>query len=394
MPAVVRVVVFNSDETYSAPLRSTLQEFRGVKIVAEVDEPSIIAEAVRQFPCDVLIAHLDPGAEAILPMLGGLAESHPDLPIFAVSSSTDGQLILAALRHGVREFLTKPIDTAVLREAIEKTTGRSGGRDRQGSLVTVIGGAGGVGATTLAVNLAVELKGASGKEVTLVDLDYRFGQVATHLDIEPMYTIADLCDSPGQLEQQLIERALVRHASGIRVLSRPLQFSQADSITAAHCVGVLSALTTLNDYVVVDGPTRFDYGTKAILDISDYNLLVLQLVVPTVRSVHRMLDGMMEIGFNLDRMKLVCNRVGCDGGGVNVADVSSTLKLNVFAEIPDEWETVNGAINVGEPLASHAPKSKVRLAIKSMAERLLDPSSAQAATEGQRKKGGLLSKIF
>ncbi|HNO76584.1 MAG TPA: AAA family ATPase [Phycisphaerae bacterium] len=392
--AAVRVLVFNAEEEYTATLRSTLLSFTGVKIVAEVDEPAVMAHALNQFPADVLVANLDPVPEAVLPMLEEVAQSNPKVEVFAVSSSTDGQLILAAMRHGIREFLTKPIDDDTLGHAFEKVAERHSGDDPQGKLITVIGGAGGVGATTIAVNLAVELTELTNGGVAVVDLDHRFGQVATHLDVDPTYTMADLCDSPTQLEYQMIERALVKHRSGVQVLSRPNQFMQADNITAAHCVGVLSTLLAQNDYVVVDGPTRFDFGTKAVLDISDFNMLVLQLVVPTVRSVHRMLEGMTEVGFNLDRMKLVCNRVGGESGGITPEDVRDTLNMDVFGEVPDDWNAVNAAINVGEPLSASSPKSKVRQAIRGMAMRLHDPHGNLQEVPKETKKGGILSKIF
>ena len=394
MAAAVRAVIFNADESYAATLRSSLLGFEGVKILAEIDEPAMLPELIGRFPADVLVANLDPEPELVIHMLGQATQADPDLLVFAVSESTDGQLILAAMRNGIREFIAKPIENSVLGEALEKVTGRGMNAGKQGKLITVIGGAGGVGATTLAVNLAVELKVLADGAVTVVDLDHRFGQVATALDVDPKYTLSDLCDSPEQLETQMIERALVRHASGLRVLSRPLHFAQADTLTAAHCVGALSTLLSMNDYVVVDGPTRFDFGAKAVLDISDYNLLLLQLVVPTVRSVHRMLQGMGEAGYNLERMRLVCNRVGCEGGGVNIEDVSATLNMEVFAEVPDEWMTVNAAMNIGEPLATHAPKSKVRQAICSIAQRLHNPGGVVGEDDVENKKRGLLSKIF
>jgi len=393
--SAVRIVVFNADESFAATLRSTLLGLAGVKIIAEVDEPALLPQALERFRCDVLVAHLDPAPEMVLPILAQLAAGEVEVPIFAVSESTDGQLILSAMRGGIREFLTKPIDTSVLAEAFGKVSSSARAVEKHGSLITVIGGAGGVGATSLAVNLAVELSDLAEGSVAVVDLDHRFGQVAMTLDVDPTYTMADLCDSPEQLERQMIERALIRHDSGTRVLSRPLHFSQADNITAAHCVGVLSALTALHDYVVVDGPTRFDYGSKAVLDIADYNLIVFQLVVPTVRSVHRMLGGMREAGFNLERMRLVCNRIGCEGGGINLEDVNNTLGMEVFAQIPDDWGTVNAAMNVGEPLASSAPKSKVRQSIRAIAEKLHDPSGLlPTEPAAARKRGGLLSKIF
>ncbi len=391
--SAVRVVVYNSDETYTAQLRTTLLGHDGVKIIAEVDEAALLGQALERFPADVLVAHLDPAPEAVLFALAELAAEKSDVPIFAVSESTDGQLILSAMRSGIREFLTKPIKREELAEAFQKVAATDSANEKQGQLITVIGGAGGVGATTLAVNLAIELKAITDGSVAVVDLDHRFGQVATALDVDPTYTMADLCESPEQLERQMLERALVQHASGLKVLSRPLHFAQADNITAAHCVGVLSALTGLCDYVVVDGPTRFDFGAKAVLDIADLNLLVLQLVVPTVRSVHRMLGGMREVGFNLDRMRLVGNRIGCEGGGISIDDVGGTLGMEVFAEIPDDWSGVTGAMNIGEPLASAAPKSKARLAIKSLAERLYQPDGEPIAV-GPEKKRRRFPRIF
>lgn len=391
--SAVRIVVFNADESYAATLRSTLFGLPGVKIIAEVDEPALLPQALTRFRCDLLVAHLDPNPGAVLPVLAELAANGSEVPIFAISESTDGQLILSAMRGGVREFLTKPLEVAVLSEAIGKVCSAKT-LEKHGTLITVIGGAGGVGATTLAINLAVELNELAEGDVTVVDLDHRFGQVATALDVDPTYTVADLSESHEQLERQMLERALVRHSSGTRVLSRPLHFAEADNITAAHCVGVLSALTAINEYVVVDGPTRFDYGSKSVLDIADYNLLVFQLVVPTVRSLHRMMSGMRDVGFNLERVRLICNRAGCEGGGISLDDVGTTLGLDVFAQIPDEWNVVNAAMNVGEPLANSAPKSKVRQAIRTIAQMLHDPAGEHEAVPANRKKGGLLSKIF
>jgi pilus assembly protein CpaE len=107
-----------------------------------------------------------------------------------------------------------------------------------------------------------------------------------------------------------------------------------------------------------------------------------------------MLSGMREVGFNLDRMRLVCNRIGCEGGGITMHDVDATLGMDVFAQVPDDWSTVNAAMNVGEPLASSAPKSKVRLAIRSIAQALHDPSEDLAEAAVTRKRTGLFSKIF
>jgi pilus assembly protein CpaE len=276
---------------------------------------------------------------------------------------------------------------------LEKVTQRRLQTTAPGKLITVLGAAGGVGTTTVATNLAVELAGLATEGVVVADLDFRFGQVATMLDLDAVYTIADLCDTHEQVESQVIERALVTHSSGARVLARPTQFAQAENITAAHCVGVLTGLTNMYEYVVVDGPTRFDPGTRAVLDLADHILLTMQLLVPCVRNVSRMVDGMREAGFNLDRLKLICNRCGRTSANLSLEDVREAMNLSVYTALPDDWPTMSGAINLGEALASYAPKSRIRLAIRDLAERLHSGDDQADETEDHRK-GGLLSKIF
>ncbi len=393
----IRVILFNADEPAGTVLRSALLACDGVKIVGEVDEPVLLAQAVQQVACDVVFVHLDPHPEAVLGVAGEVACSCPHLAVIAVSESTDRQLILSAMRTGIKEFLTKPLDAKELGEALEKLT--LGGTERRaaGKLVTVLGSAGGMGASVVATNLAAELAALTEGAVALVDLDYRFGQVGTLLDVEPTYTIADLCDSPEQLETQMIERALVRHASGVRVLCRPKQFNQADNITAAHCVGVLSGLTGSHEYVVVDGPNRFDLGAKAVLDLADVNLLLIQLLVPCVRSALRMLEGMQEAGYNLSRIHLICNRVGRQGGQLSIEDVEAALSREVFAALPEDWATMSRAVNMGEPLIIGADRSKIRLALADLAARLhraADSTDDRDEREGIRKGRGLFSRIF
>ncbi len=394
MSSVVRVILFNADEEYHASLRSQLLQNEGVRIIAELDEPALIAHSVEQFSADALVVHLDPHPEVTLAMAGEVCASHPQLAVFAISESTDTNLILTAMRSGVREFLTKPIDPKVLADAFAKTAERTAENAPQGTLITTIGCGGGVGATTLATNLAVELGSMATGGVTLVDLDLRFGHVASFLDLEASYTISDLCASAEQLDTQIVERALIEHKSGIKILARPNHFADADGITAAHMVGVLSALLGMNEYVVIDGPNRYDPGAKAVVDLADVILLVMQLLVPVVRNTSRMIEGMREAGYNMDRMKLVCNRVTREKSTLTLEDVADTLKVPEFARIPDEWATVSATINLGEPLAVHGPKTKVRCAIRDLAVRLHGQDSEADEKGSSKQAGGLLSKIF
>ncbi|GAG38227.1 unnamed protein product, partial [marine sediment metagenome] len=174
MAGDVRFITLNADETFGAALRGILLQFEGVKIVAEVDEPALLGQAVKQFPVDVVFANLDPNPEATLRIIGEVVASQPGAVVFAASESTDGKLILQAMRLGVREFFPQPIDVKTLGEAIDKVASQRDDAQRFGRLITITGTSGGVGATMLATNLAVELAEMAKGPVTIVDLDYRF----------------------------------------------------------------------------------------------------------------------------------------------------------------------------------------------------------------------------
>lgn len=386
MATGVRFIILNSDESFAAQLRGLLLKLDGVKIAAEVDQPGMLGQIIHQVPAEILLLNLDPDPRMVLSLVGDLVTANPQLAVFATSANTDGKLIIEVMRKGIREFLPKPLDPATLVEATERVVMQRSEKPPHGKLISILSGCGGQGSTTLAVNLAVELADVSGGRVVVVDLDYRFGQVATFLDLEPSYTLADLCNTVEQVEQSVIEKALIRHDTGVRALTRPSHLAQADAMTAAHCVGVLSSLVQFNDYVVLDGPTRFDVGAQSVLDLADLNLLLVQLLVPSVRNTVRIVDAMRDAGYNLDRLRLVCNRVGKESAHLSVDDVATTLNIQPTATLPDDWSTVGGAVNLGVPLLTYSPKSKVRQAIRDLAELLVAPP-AESRPAKETKKG-------
>ncbi len=403
----IRAIVSNGDESYAATLRAMLLGIEGVQIVAEVDDLALLASAVAQFPCDVLIVHLDPSPEESILFAGQALAARPDLPAFAISECGDGKVILSAVRAGLREYITKPVDVAQLDAALDRISQQVASKAEPGQIISVMSSIGGGGATTIAVNLATELAALcepGGRGVAIVDLDFRFGQVATLFDVQPQYSIADLCDTPEHLDPQLIGKVMAEHPSGVHVLARPAHFSQADLITAAHCASVLSGLQDLYRYVVVDGPTRFDVGAKAVFDLASVELMVFQLLVPSVRNVQRILDELGANGYNLDRVKLLCNRYGRESGMLEREHVETTLDREIFFVLPDEWKTVSTSVNMGVPLLESAPKSRIRQSFTELATLLHQagagearngaPADGDKAAAGGRKPGGLLSKIF
>lgn len=407
MSKVIRAIVVNTDAEATPELRNYLLSIDGVKIVAEIEEPALLANAIDQFPAEVLLVHLDPNPAGMMDIVAPVIDAYKDrVAAVAMTDDRNAELVMRAMRVGMREFLWKPFPPEQLAEVLNRlregavSTSRHAGR-----LIPVMGVCGGVGVTTLVTNLAVELaqlreSNGNGSEappkVAVVDLDFRFGQVAMFLDAQPSYTIADLCESPEHIEAQMIERVVVKHASGVHVLAQPNDMDRAEHISAAAVAGALGALQEHYDYVVVDGPVRFDPTARAVLDMTDVCLVTLQLVVPAVRNCDRMLQDLARKGYNMDRIRLVCNRFGREAGFLDASDAEGTLSRKIDYTLPDDWKTSSTAVNVGTPLAEWAPKSRLRLAYRQIAQALAaelpggsgEPAEQNESTE-QRK--GLFS---
>ncbi len=405
MSKPVRVIVMNADEEAAAELRALLLGIDGVKIVAEVDEPLCLPQALQQFPAEVLLLHLDPNPTAVMDVAAPLVSARRDrLATIAMTEDRDAGLVVRAMRAGMRELLWKPFPPEQLADVLHRVARElPSSSQRVGRLIPVVGCCGGVGVTFAASNLAVELALLDGwadngghPRVALVDLDFRYGQVAMFLDAQPTYTIAELCETPEHIEPQMIERVMVKHASGVHVLAHPSDLEQAERISAAHCAGVLATLLEHYDFVITDGPARFDPSARAVFDLTDLYLLVLQLLVPPVRNADRLLNELQRAGYNLDKVRLVCNRFGREAAFLEPADVERTLNRKLGWCLPDDWRTASTAINVGAPLADSAPKSKLRVAFQQMASEIAnhtmgqtDTPVAKSAAEPQKK--GLLS---
>lgn len=400
MSQTVRVIVVNTDESVAADLRSVLLSIAGVKIVAEVDEPALLGNALEQFPAELLLVHLDPSPTPMMDVVAPIiAASKERIAAVAMTEDRNAELVMRAMRAGMREFLWKPFPPEQLAEIIHRVGTESEGAGRQvGRLMCVIGTAGGVGATQVVANVGVELaqledanRPGVRPKVACVDLDLRFGQLAMQLDASPTWSIAELCETAEHIDAQMLERAMFKHPSGIHILTRPNEFAQAEQISAAQAASALAGLQEHYDYVLVDLPARFDATARAVYDMSDKLLLVLQLTVPSVRNADRILQAMASTGYAADRLQLVCNRVSRETGHLEQSDVEATLKRRMDYFIPEDWKTSSAAVNMGAPLMTQAPKSRLRMAYRQIAEALLGPPSGAAehaaAENGELKKG-------
>jgi len=242
-----------------------------------------------------------------------------------------------------------------------------------GRVIAVMAGKGGSGKTVTAVNLAVALLLAHGKEtVALMDADLQFGDVALLLQLDPTVTVADLAAAADDVGAERLDSLMLRHESGLRVLPAPL-IPARSSVSAKQVVKVLERLQAAYSYVVVDTSAVFDDTLVEILDLADDVLMVVDMDLPSVKNAKIALDTLRTGDYPMERVRLVVNRVNSKAR-LDLVELERSLGLRVAASLPSD-RLVPQSVNEGIPAIALSPRSKVAKAFRTLASLFLPDRS-------------------
>lgn len=330
--------------------------------------------------------------EAAAALADNLRVTRPAVSVILVRRRVDTSVLAEALRSGMREVVEER-DLTALGEAVRRAqlvhravTGPTiRAEDGQtGQLITVFSPKGGVGKTTIAVNLAVALAGRELK-VCLVDLDLAFGDIAITLQLFPARTIADAVGVQHGLDYSILEPLLTPHRRGFATLVAPVQPDAKDSIPASLVSRVLSLLKSTFDYVIVDTSPAFDEHVLQALDETDELLLVTTLDVPTLKNVKIAAETLDLLNFPRPRRHLILNRAD-DKVGLSPDKVEATLDMKITQAIPTSLDVAN-ATNAGEPISAASPRHPVSQAYSRLADAVTGVSSGVAPHKKAPRSG-------
>jgi len=305
-----------------------------------------------------------------------LRVTRPAVSVILIRRRVDTSVLAEALRSGMREVVEERDLTGLgsatsrAKQVWQALMGSSASTPEgpRGKLVTVFSPKGGVGKTTLAVNMAVALTQKGTKTVCLVDLDLSFGDVAITLQLFPARTIADAVHLESGLEYAVLEPILTPYRDGLSALVAPVQPDAKDTIPASLVGRTLSILKSHFDYVVVDTAPAFDEYVLQAFDETDELLLVTTLDIPTLKNVKVAVETLDLLNFPKSKRRLVLNRAD-DKVGLTADKVESTLAMKIAASIPTSSQVAH-ATNSGEPIISAQPKHAVSQAVTALANGL------------------------
>lgn len=262
---------------------------------------------------------------------------------------SEGQILIEAIRAGVRDFIRRPISSREVDQFLDrhfrKSTLRPTGRGKVVSFFTYKGG---VGKSTLAVNTACALAKRFPERVLLIDGSIQMGICAAMLNLHPDTTMTDAVREASRLDETLVRQLALHHPSGIHVLAAPVDAREGATIDDDVIARVINLARRSYDYVVVDTFPMIDVTMLAILDLSDCAYLITEGVVPVLQGTVRMLKVLDEIGLGKERRRLVLNRYSSSLGHLDPEEITKRLGIEFDHIVPYEKDLITAA-NIGEP---------------------------------------------
>jgi pilus assembly protein CpaE len=341
-------------------------------------------------PGDVAVVACYGHDDAVAGMVDYAVKHRPDRPVVVMSEASPNGFLRLAFETGADDVITLPQSAEQVAFMLQKVIARRKGSAMPGRrtapLVAVLGPKGGTGKTLIATNLSVALAQRDAN-VVLVDLDLQFGDIGLALGLSPEATMYDLMRAGPPFDHEKLDRHLVKHSSGVKVLIAPTRPDQASAVSIEFLRDIYASLRTMCDAVIVDTPPGFTPEVIATIDASSDVCMVGMLDSLSLKNTKLGLETLDLMGYDTDRVSLVLNRAD-SRVGITPDDVSTIVGRSPDVSIPSDRE-IPRSINEGTPIVAARPSSGAAKAFRALADRYAEapapaPAPLQGAPSGMR----------
>jgi pilus assembly protein CpaE len=347
-----------------ATLESIIREIKGVRL-KESQETAVPT---------LVIMELEDNPEDTFSLIREMGKLNKGTEIFLTASSLDSAMLLEAMRSGAKEFLAQPIKKEEVVDAIRRFldrvaahSGKEDGQRKSGKILAFFGGKGGVGTTSIAVNVAAAINALPSKPaVVLVDVNQHGGDLPLYLDLQPNHSFRDIATDLSRLDQAFLIRVLTKTDWGIQVLPSGYDDLSTGRLSPDCVEATLRLLQANFDYIILDCGHVLDLTTKKALELSTLILVTSTLMVPVVHRTKRILELLRGSGFPSNKIRLVMNRFLAAEQDV-LKETEEILKQKAFWLFPNDYPSASQAVNGGKPLIDVAPRSAVAKSYRDIA---------------------------
>ena len=384
---MLTVAIVSDDTASSAQIVAALQQSGIVKSIKEWMIPATrVPDSAEAVP-DFVLLDLGQDAAPFLAFGAYLRRIRPATRLIAVSAAVPPtqQLLLEAMRSGVQEFLPKPISMDALKEMLSRWIKELDIQDppSHNKVIVVMGSKGGVGTTTVAVNLGVQLSVFAHKRVALLDFARPLGNAHLLLDLRPKFGVRDAVDNLDRLDSHLFGGLLTKHKTKLEILAGAIQPEEWQTIAVPPLERIVNVAQNNFDVVLVDIGSQFSSDWSAILNMARMNLIIAEANVPSLWTMQRRLVALTGFGIEPDRVKIIVNRWH-KGDEEIVKGIQKDINRPVFACIPNDFRKASTSINLGTPLLENGRNNGLSVRYRQLAAQI-----AGVGDDPVAKKGGL-----
>jgi pilus assembly protein CpaE len=370
----VRLEIKN--EAIRKELEEVISAEEGLRLLRRHDDPD---------PCDLLILEAENGTGKGFQLIQSLQASGKVKEVFLTSPRFEPDLLLQALRAGVKEFFSQPIKreevTAGLLKFRERTglLQKNGMEKKRGKIIHFISSKGGVGTTTIAVNLAASLSESNGSSsVALIDMNLPFGQIPIFLNTESSFNWREVLTNISRVDETFLMGVLARHRSGVYVLPSPASLEEVNVETPEMIEKLLSLMRNLFDFILVDGGQRLDNVSLRILEMSDTVFMVTVLNLPCLTNTKRLLRTFQKLGFPpRETIRIIANRYQ-KKSSISLKEAEEAVSEKIHWLVANDYHLTMSAINQGKTISEVDSGSEVGRSLRELAGTFLP--------EGQKKR--------
>ena len=374
----VRILVVDDDRTMCELLRLVLSQEGHDVVIAQSAEEALV-KISQQMPQMVI-------TDVVLPQMDGLAfckklRERPDtqrISIILMTTKDAPKDKVAGFESGADEYLVKPLDPEELKYRVRNLLSRKAAAPAEekrsahkpGKTIVFFGSKGGVGKTSIALNLALAMQRRfAGKKIALFDADFGFGDIGARLNLPTTRSIIDLARNGDHLDAELIQQVMVAHSSGLRVLLNPVNPVEAELVLPDHVKKIMSLITCLYDLVIVDCQSSYDERTLAVLDNADVLMLVVTPEIGPIKNARQFLEIAEELGIASDKIFVVLNRFNSNVG-IEGEEIERTYKRKIMFHLASAGRTITLCTNQGAPIVLAQPSHPFSQQIYQMADHL------------------------
>ncbi len=376
-----RIVLVSTDKAFVQDSKAAFASSDLIQL-ATVEKPvTELRGEIQEAECDAVIIDMDAAKLEEIEALQRITRRlEGRAPILVVTQEFNAAAVRILVQLQVADFLVKPLTTAdLVRSCIRVLQGPGREQNTESQIYTFMPAAGGVGATTLALQTAFQLHHSvtRGASTCVVDLNFQQGACAEYLDLEPRFDITEIENQPERLDRQLLDVMLSKHASGLCVLAAPTKPSEMRSFNAEVVVRMLDLVSAYFDNVVIDMPRTWFPWTETVLLGSNKLYVVTEMTVPCLRHTQRLIQAIYETAGREVKPNVIVNRFEqrMFENGVKQADVEEILGDHFVGGISNNYRLVREAVDRGVPLHEVDPNANVIGDLK----RIILPEEAVAA---------------